>query len=614
MGDGWHTAAGAHHVVEYLFSPQTVRLPLTPAHCPGVLIWRGRMVPMIDLTALLPGPAPGAEARTRAVILAYQAAPGEPLRYGALRVQGAPIEIRVSDDSACPLPDEPVAFRYFSRSCFAYRDRPVPVLDVMRLFTRALPEPPPNREPDAIGPRAGDAAVAAATDEPGATEGPVFAPQPHPTAFTSSPAPIAAASDDDDHALQPIIAWDTFTPMASATGTTAGVDPAASPLQPDRAQEPCAAEPQPVPPAAPLTSAVPVPTASDELERIMQTVAAYESFEAIAPAVERIDPLAFPMMPDLAQEPLHRRAGSEPAGPAAIGGMAVRQTGGAGPGHRTRGAVRGAGFPRFAGAPSRTATPPPGRAPRSALAGAGRIGHRAPRWWRRGSTSASRTRCRPRTPRPNRHRRYTTSRRRRSRRSSRPRPRSGPRTERCLRARVAARTGDDSSMACRILLATTLLLPLLAGCAGSPDRATGPATAEVMHPTAAPSTTATPKRAHAPRARGLTTNTPAPRAREPEPQRTTLCRVVADAVEWRQIRGEMPRWSRPWRRRGGERRWPAHLPRRLRARPLPRPGTLRLGQRRALRRRVRARQEVRARHDLLSRQQPLRRGIPRRPL
>lgn len=149
VGAGFRVAAGGHQVVEYLLSPETVNLPLTPAHCRGVMIWREQMIPVVDLAPLLPGGETRVHGWRRAVVLAYQEAPGEPLHYGALLVRAAPLEVIASDDMACPLPGDPDVFRYFACSCFAHDDKAVPVLDTARLFARPLPQAALPRESEA---------------------------------------------------------------------------------------------------------------------------------------------------------------------------------------------------------------------------------------------------------------------------------------------------------------------------------------------------------------------------------------------------------------------------------------------------------------------------------
>jgi chemotaxis signal transduction protein len=146
VGAGFRVAAGGHQVVEYLLSPETVNLPLTPAHCRGVMIWREQMIPVVDLAPLLPGGEARVHGWRRAVVLAYQPAPGEPLRYGALLVRAAPFEVFADDGMACPLPGEPEVFRHFACSCFAHDNKAIPILDTARLFARPLPQAAAPRE------------------------------------------------------------------------------------------------------------------------------------------------------------------------------------------------------------------------------------------------------------------------------------------------------------------------------------------------------------------------------------------------------------------------------------------------------------------------------------
>ncbi len=134
VGAGWRVAVGAHRVVEYLMSPPTLALPRMPAHCLGVLLWREQMIPVLDLSPVL---SEEAEVRDRAVVLAYQEMPRQPLRYGALVVRAAPVEVWVNDSMACLLPEDPPAFRHFSCSCFLHQEKAIPILDTTRLFAEA---------------------------------------------------------------------------------------------------------------------------------------------------------------------------------------------------------------------------------------------------------------------------------------------------------------------------------------------------------------------------------------------------------------------------------------------------------------------------------------------
>lgn len=139
LGAGRRVAAGGRHIVEYLLSPESVRVPLVPAHCVSLMVWRERLIPLIDLAPVLHLRVAAVPGCSHAVVLAYQTAPREPLCYGALLVRAPPLEIWVSDDMARPLPEEPEAFRHFFCSCFDHEGRAAPILDVARLFSRPLP-------------------------------------------------------------------------------------------------------------------------------------------------------------------------------------------------------------------------------------------------------------------------------------------------------------------------------------------------------------------------------------------------------------------------------------------------------------------------------------------
>ncbi len=137
VGAAGRVAAGERHVAEYLVTTDTVPLPRTRPHCVGLVYWRDRYIPVIDLAPLY-GSHAGDTGR-RAVILAYQNAPGETLQYGALVIHAAPVEAWVSNDMATEVPTAPPAVRHISRACFLLDDKVIPILDVRRLFAQAMP-------------------------------------------------------------------------------------------------------------------------------------------------------------------------------------------------------------------------------------------------------------------------------------------------------------------------------------------------------------------------------------------------------------------------------------------------------------------------------------------
>lgn len=128
-------AIAERHMVEYLLSPQIIDVPLRPPHCSGVMIWRERWIPVLDMAQA--NPEPGGEGElTHVVVLAYQFAPGEALHHGALVVRAPPREALVTDAMACAPPDDLAALQHLVCACFAHEEKAIPVVDVTRLFSR----------------------------------------------------------------------------------------------------------------------------------------------------------------------------------------------------------------------------------------------------------------------------------------------------------------------------------------------------------------------------------------------------------------------------------------------------------------------------------------------
>ena len=180
VGVGRRVAAGTHHVVEYLPSPETAGLPL---------IWREQIIPSLELARLGSTEEPARREWHGAVVLAYQVAPGMPLRYGALLVAAAPQETWVSNDMACSLPEESAAFGYFTSACFTYQEQAVAVVDTARLFSESPPWVPTPQEGKAqdTHPIEEDASPNVAPPESDA--------QPHAPPPVSRPSEPAATED-----------------------------------------------------------------------------------------------------------------------------------------------------------------------------------------------------------------------------------------------------------------------------------------------------------------------------------------------------------------------------------------------------------------------------------
>lgn len=104
-----------------------------PAHCREVFLWEGRVLPVFDL-ALWFGGEREKNDEIHLSVLRYRPAPGAPLAYGSLVIEGAPRQVLVSDRQACELPDGGGPWRHIAHACFDHGGGPVPVLNLPRIF------------------------------------------------------------------------------------------------------------------------------------------------------------------------------------------------------------------------------------------------------------------------------------------------------------------------------------------------------------------------------------------------------------------------------------------------------------------------------------------------
>jgi len=220
VAGGMRLAAGAPFVVEYLLDPETIELPRLPAHCRGVMLWRERIIPVIDLAPILAGVEGLSGGWSRAVVLAWQDAPGQPLQYGALSVLKAPVELFVSDSDARPLPERPEILRQFAGSCFGYDDEVIAIVDVRRLFTRPLlgtTADPGQAAIPAVGPVTVDHSTHGQAMPSGAMPFTAFVPKEEPVSVPMAGESVTAGLTDDPEPAR--LFADDFTPETDDPGT-----------------------------------------------------------------------------------------------------------------------------------------------------------------------------------------------------------------------------------------------------------------------------------------------------------------------------------------------------------------------------------------------------------
>jgi chemotaxis signal transduction protein len=134
-------AVGEFELVHILPDPPALfGVPRAPHYCREVLVWQGRILPLMDLAARFdaPGRKPALDAaRVIVGIVAYRPEQGaDALGYGGLALHSVPQRCRVGDDQACSLPPWLAAWTPYVSACFQPEGprSAVPVLRLERLF------------------------------------------------------------------------------------------------------------------------------------------------------------------------------------------------------------------------------------------------------------------------------------------------------------------------------------------------------------------------------------------------------------------------------------------------------------------------------------------------
>lgn len=134
FGTDRRAAVGELELVHVLpDAPELFPVLKAPAHCREVFLWEGHVLPVFDLTLWF-GETREEHENAHLGVFRYRSAPGGPLGYGSLVIEGAPRQVQVSDSQACELPEGGGPWRSIARACFDYGGRPVPVLNLPRMF------------------------------------------------------------------------------------------------------------------------------------------------------------------------------------------------------------------------------------------------------------------------------------------------------------------------------------------------------------------------------------------------------------------------------------------------------------------------------------------------
>jgi len=132
-------AVGVREQVHLMHEPAAAEVAATPPHCRHVIFWNGRCVPVMDLGRwLYRTPAPGLVERRHLGIYAYVPHGESTLDFGALWLAGPPQRVEVDDADSAHLPADGGRWTPIAPACFADAKGAVPVLDLTKIFSKAL--------------------------------------------------------------------------------------------------------------------------------------------------------------------------------------------------------------------------------------------------------------------------------------------------------------------------------------------------------------------------------------------------------------------------------------------------------------------------------------------
>jgi hypothetical protein len=133
FGGGAQAVIGQRELLHLIDRPQTHEVPCSPAYSRHVLFWGEGVLPVFDVgvwsdraTASIPDQV--------VAIVGFGSDSDSSPEFGGLLLASTPQRIDVDDANACALPQALMHWRSISCACFERAGRPLPVLDLNRLF------------------------------------------------------------------------------------------------------------------------------------------------------------------------------------------------------------------------------------------------------------------------------------------------------------------------------------------------------------------------------------------------------------------------------------------------------------------------------------------------
>jgi hypothetical protein len=131
FGQNVRAAVGKRVLLQLIKAPKVFSVPVTHDYCCNVILWGGRLLPVMDMAARLGGSTQEVKLLT---VVGYQFHKNETVRFGALLLETAPVAISVTDAQACPLPVEQSCWGKFAISCFDHEGVPTPIIKMDEVF------------------------------------------------------------------------------------------------------------------------------------------------------------------------------------------------------------------------------------------------------------------------------------------------------------------------------------------------------------------------------------------------------------------------------------------------------------------------------------------------
>lgn len=130
------SVALGHAELKYLEQiDKPVAAPGLPAHCKQGFLWRGQLIPILDLCQWVNPQRPPITDEQLVAIVAYQPKAGQELQLGALSLSAVPKLVEVDPDEAQPAENLPMPWRTLAHAAFQQGQNHYPVLNLSGLFS-----------------------------------------------------------------------------------------------------------------------------------------------------------------------------------------------------------------------------------------------------------------------------------------------------------------------------------------------------------------------------------------------------------------------------------------------------------------------------------------------